>query len=138
MTQISEKRLKKYNLKICAKLPTVSCLLKFLGLEPECKQSPPSYLTTVLALNPHPLNTIFQGQEQENLQVSSDDKVRVDKAFENMSQLQVSDLQPNTLYFVMLMALNGVGTFMPVLEFKLNRYQDRVQFCRKVVWWGQN
>ena len=58
----------------------------------------------------------------------------MDKAFENMTWPQVSDLQPNTLYFVRLMALNGVGTFMPVLEFKLNRYQDRVQFCSKVFW----
>ena len=75
------------------------------------------------SLIPNPLHfTNFQGHELNDLDVgqpqpptaasavASASKIRVEKAIGNATWLQVSDLQPNTLFSVRLMALNAVGT----------------------------
>ena len=100
----------------------MSCLLKFLGLDPEYSPHPPA-----LALNPHPLHTNFQGHEQDDLHLpssTSPEEPRVDKAFGDATWLQVSDLQPNTLYSVRLMALNAVGASKPTPKLRFKTDQE--------------
>ena len=73
------------------------------------------------SLIPNPLHfTNFQGHELDDLDVgqpqpptaasAAASEIRVEKAIGNATWLQVSDLQPNTLFSVRLMALNAVGT----------------------------
>ena len=54
----------------------------------------------------------------------TEEEVRVDKAFGNATWLQVSDLQPNTLYSVRLMALNAVGTSKPTPKLRFKTDQE--------------